>query len=56
MTPGTTNKETGNTRKGNFRRGNKLEESWSEQKDFKGETPEIKAVLGLITKKPRGHI
>ena len=51
----TTNKESRNTRRGNrkvkFRRGNEGGASCSEQKDFKGETPEINAVLGIITKR-----
>ena len=54
-TPATTNKETGNTcivnRKGNFRRGNKGGSRWSDQKDFMGETPKLKYVLGLITER-----
>ena len=54
-TPATTNKGTGNTRsgnrKGNFRRGNKGGASWSEQKDFKGEMPNLNTVLGIITKR-----
>ena len=54
-TPATTNKETGNTRrgnrKGNFRRGNEEGASWSEQKYFKLETPELNSVLGLITER-----
>ena len=51
----TTNKETDNTHRGNrevnFRRGDELRVSWSEQKDFKGETPKLNAVLSLITKR-----
>ena len=52
--PATTNKETGNTcrgnRKGNFRHGNEGGVRWSEPKDFKGETPKINTVLGIVTK------
>ena len=55
MTPATTNKETGNTRRGNkrgnFRRGNKVGLSWSEQNDFKGETLKLNAVLRIVTKR-----
>ena len=53
--PATTNKETGNTRKenrkGNFRRENEGGTRWLEQKYFKGETPELNDVPGLITKR-----
>ena len=38
-------------KKGNFRRGNEGGASWSEQKDFKGEIPELNAVLGIITER-----
>ena len=54
-TPANTKKETRNTRrgnrKGNVRCGNKGGVSWSGQKDFKGETPKINAVLDLINKR-----
>ena len=54
-TPATTNKETGNNRRGNrkgkFRRVKEIGVSWSEQKYFKGEMPELNAVLVLITKR-----
>ena len=49
------NNESGNNRRGNqrgnLRRGNKGETSRLEQKDFKGETPKLNAVLGLITER-----
>ena len=52
-TPTPTNNESGNNRRGNrrgnLRRGNEGGTSGLEQKDFKGETPELNAVLGLIT-------
>ena len=38
-------------RRGNSRRGNEGGTRGSEQKDFKGETPELNAVLGLITER-----
>ena len=45
--------ESGNTyrgnRRGSLRRGNEGGSRGSEQKDFKGETPELNAVLGIIT-------
>ena len=54
-TPTPTSNESGSAykgnRRGNSRRGN---EGWtrvSEQKYFKGETPELNAVLGLITER-----
>ena len=49
----TTSNKSGNTyrgnRKGSSRRGNKSGTRGLEQKDFKGETPELNAVLRLIT-------
>ena len=53
-TPTPTNNESRNNRRvnqrGNLRRGNEGGTSGLEQKYFKGETPELNAVLGLITK------
>ena len=50
-----TSNESGNTyrgnRRGSSRRGNKGGTRGSEQKDFKGETPDLNAVLGLITER-----
>ena len=47
--------KSGNTYRGNrrirSRRGNKGGARGSEQKDFKGETPELNAVLGIITER-----
>ena len=52
-TPTPTSNESGSTYKGNrrgkSRRGNEGGTRGSEQKDFKGETLELNAVLGLIT-------
>ena len=52
-TPTPTSNESRNTyrgnRRGNSRRGNEGGTRGSEQKYFKGETPELNAVLGLIT-------
>ena len=54
-TPIKTSNESGNTyrgnRRGSSRRGNKGGTRGSEQKDFKGETPELNFVLGLITER-----
>ena len=54
-TPTPTNKESGNNRRGNrrgnLRRGNEGGTSRSEQKDFRGETPDFNAVLGLINER-----
>ena len=54
-TPTPTNNENGNKRRGNqrgsLRRGNEGETSRSEQKDFKGKTLKLNAVLGLITER-----
>ena len=51
-TPTHTNNESGNNHRGNrrgiLRRGNKGGTSGSEQKDFRGETPELNAVVGII--------
>ena len=53
MTPIPTSNKSGKTyrgnRRGSSRRGNEGGTRGSEQKDFKGETPELNAVLGLIT-------
>ena len=54
-TPTPTINESGNTYKGN-RRGNSRRENeggtrGSEKKDFKGETPESNAILGIITER-----
>ena len=50
-----TNIESGNNyrvnRRGNYKRGSKGGTRGSEQKDFKGETPELNVVLGLITER-----
>ena len=52
-TPTPTSNESGSAykgnRRGNSRRGNEGGTRGSEQKDFKIETPELNAVLGLIT-------
>ena len=54
-TPNHTSNESGSTHKGNrrrnSRRGNEGGTKGSEQKYFKGETPELNAVLGLITER-----
>ena len=54
-TPTPTSNESGSTykgnRRGNSRRGIVGGTIGSEQKDFKGETPELNAVLGLITER-----
>ena len=54
-TPTPTSNESGSTYKGNrignSRRGNEGGTRGLEQKDFKGETPELNAVLGLITER-----
>ena len=54
-TPTPTSNESGSTykgnRKGNSRRGNEGGTRGSEQKYFKGETPELNAILGLITER-----
>ena len=54
-TPTPTNNESRNNRRvnqrGNLRRGNEGGMSRPEQKDFSGETPELNAVLGLITER-----
>ena len=54
-TPTPTINDIGNTyignRRGSSRRGNKGGTRGLEQKDFKVETPELNAVLGLITEK-----
>ena len=54
-TPNTTSNESGSTYKGNMRgssrHGNEGGTRGSEQKDFKGEIPELNAVLGLITER-----
>ena len=54
-TPTTTSNESGSTykgnRRGNLRHGNEGGTRGSEQNDFQGETPELNAVLGLITER-----
>ena len=54
-TPTTTSNDIGKTSKGNMRgssrRGNEGGTRGSEQKDFKGETLELNAVLRLITER-----
>ena len=54
-TPTPTSNESGRTYKGNrrgiSRRGNEGGTRGSEEKDFKEETPELNAILGLITER-----
>ena len=54
-TPNPTSNDSGITYKGNIRgnstRGNEGGTRGSEKKDFKGETTELNAVLGLITER-----
>ena len=54
-TPTPTKNESGNNRRGNrrvnLRHGNEGGTSGLEKKDFKGETPKLNAVLGLITER-----
>ena len=54
-TPTPTNNESGNNYRGNQRgnpkRGNEGGTRGSEQKDSRGETPELNVVLGLITER-----
>ena len=54
-TPTPTNNKSGNNyrgnRRGNSKCGNEGGTRRSEQKDFRGETPELNAVLGIITER-----
>ena len=60
-TPNPTNNKSKNNyrgnQRGNSKRGNEGGTRGSEQKDFKGETPELNVVLGIITERlDQGHL